>query len=210
MSIPYVNDTQLLEADYVAKVRSREAMHSMKSNRENFQAKWNKKLVQNMVNNANFKHSNVGASHLTAPLNYSKQPEIKTLMRNNKDKVMDRVKGYQSPVKALLPIVGEGDMPQTAHTAKKKSAKELRIDSLAKTFTSNFPGELKNGRELKEPEYQRIAFSLITTPTYNRSPRNEGNLKSAKTTSNAFHKTNSMFTSPETQDDQAWKNTMTT
>ena len=77
------------------KMRSREAIDAMKTYRESFGSKWNQKLIENILDDPNFSQNNVGVSHLTAPYNYSKQPEAKTLIKNGKEFMMNGIEKFK-------------------------------------------------------------------------------------------------------------------
>lgn len=96
LAMPYTNEKLLLSQDGVAKKRSRETLHFMKTMRDTFQAKWNKKLVTHVAEDFNFQKNNVGASFLTSPVNYTKQEDIKYLVKNHRDAIMGDISGYKS------------------------------------------------------------------------------------------------------------------
>lgn len=95
MSSPYNNEKLRLSKDHVLKMRSRDAMDSIKTYRDSFGSKWNQKFIQNVLENSNFSQNNVGVSHLVAPYNYSKQPEAKTLIKNGKDFMMSGIDRFK-------------------------------------------------------------------------------------------------------------------
>lgn len=64
--------------------RSREAMQAVRTMRDSFGSKWNQKLITNTLENPLFKQNNVGLSNLTAPYNYSKQVEVKSIVKKEK------------------------------------------------------------------------------------------------------------------------------
>ena len=111
-------------------------MHNMKSMRDSFANKWNKKLITNVLDDSNFRHNNVGASHLTAPLNYSLQPEIRSLMRNNQDGLLANIDMYKSKLHKVdhfstIPLNDVVPDANNVKTAKKKTQREIRMDLLA-------------------------------------------------------------------------------
>ena len=67
----------------------------MNSLRDSYAAKWNKRLIDSVTNNTNFTSNNVGASFLTAPMNYSKQDEVKGILQVNKDKILTNLEEYK-------------------------------------------------------------------------------------------------------------------
>jgi hypothetical protein len=54
VAAPYTNEKQKIKQDWVINKRSREALNSMRSKRESFESKWNKKLVEKVLNDSNF------------------------------------------------------------------------------------------------------------------------------------------------------------
>lgn len=87
LSMPYQNEKLLISKDYVQKKRSRDSMNQVKTMRESFMSKWNKKLIAHVTADENFQANNVGTSFLTSPVNYSQQIDVKTLVAANRDKV---------------------------------------------------------------------------------------------------------------------------
>jgi len=59
-------------------------------------SKWNKKLITNVTENENFKANNVGASFLTSPISYTQQPDVKSLIAKNREKLNIELQGYSS------------------------------------------------------------------------------------------------------------------
>lgn len=98
VSMPYTNEKSSIKKDEVVKHRSREAMHNMKTMRDSFFSKWNKRLIANISENTNFLHNNVGASFLTAPLNYSVQPEVQSIAQRAQNRVMGDIDGYKAKI----------------------------------------------------------------------------------------------------------------
>lgn len=52
---------------------------NMRSNRDNYRNKWNKNLINNVIENTMFNKNNVGLSHLTSPINYTQNETIKNI-----------------------------------------------------------------------------------------------------------------------------------
>ena len=77
----------------------------MRTYRESFGSKWNQKLIENLEN-PNFVQNNVGLSHLTAPLNYQKQPEVKSLIKNNKEFMMTGIQKFKTKYTQKTSLLG--------------------------------------------------------------------------------------------------------
>lgn len=90
---PYTNDKLLLTRDFVAKRRSREAMHQLNSMREIVKSKWNKKLLNNLDSFA-FQTNNVGTSFLTGPENYIHAKTVVDMMKTAKNKLFGDIKKF--------------------------------------------------------------------------------------------------------------------
>ena len=52
-------------------------------------------MIDNVLENPNFLKNNIGVSHLTAPYNYSKQAEAKTLIKNSKEFMMNGIEKFK-------------------------------------------------------------------------------------------------------------------
>ncbi len=87
VSSPYVNEKLKIQKDLVLKKRSRDAMQAVRTYRESFGSKWNQKLIENTLENPLFQQNNVGLSNLTAPFNYTKQVEVKSIVKKEKDMI---------------------------------------------------------------------------------------------------------------------------
>lgn len=62
-------------------------MQAVRSYRESFGSKWNQKLIENTLENSLFQQNNVGLSNLTAPFNYTKQVEVKSIIKREKNMI---------------------------------------------------------------------------------------------------------------------------
>jgi hypothetical protein len=156
VSSPYVNEKLKISKDYVISKRSKDAMQAVRTFRDSFGSKWNQKMIEGTLENPLFRQNNVGLSNLTAPYNYSKQVEVKSIMRNEKDfidrgieKLQERYNKKTQFSKAPEGDNGDGeDEAAQVQTARggRKSPTEIKIDKLKQTFSQNFAGVKKNGR----------------------------------------------------------------
>jgi hypothetical protein len=113
----------------------------------------------------------VGVSHLVAPYNYSHQPEAKHLIKTSKDFMLSGIQKFQAKYKQSVKVSPENPEESSASikTARKKSEKEMRIESLGKTVADNFAGFKKNGRTMNQTHFDRLAITQVTTPVMKKT-----------------------------------------
>ena len=178
-----MNEKLKISKDYVISKRSKDAMQAVRTFRDSFGSQWNQKMIESTLENPLFRQNNVGLSNLTAPYNYSKQVEVKSIMKNEKDfidrgieKLQERYNKKTQFSKAPEGDNGDGeDEAAQVQTARggRKSPTEIKIDKLKQTFSQNFAGVKKNGRLQVETKYNRLSVSNVTSPV-RRSPLRGG------------------------------------
>lgn len=182
-------------------------MNNLRSMRTSISSKWNQKLLSNLDSSA-YQTNNVGASFLTSPSNYTQQFPVVEMMQMTKGKLIADLEKFKP--KRISNLTHQ--LPPSRSSFKRMlSPQEKKLDELAKTFTENMPGKIKNGRVMLETEFQRLTVTQITSPV-GRSPRNSGS------SLNPFSKTalstkyqSSSIRSPAAAHktiDNAWKTTM--
>ncbi len=111
-----------------------------------------------MKENGEFIHNIRGISHLTSPLNYVNNEEIKGIVNGNKAFLLNSIDTYKAKINK-----SKTNFPSSPDTRPRKlSPKELKIQTLRDTFSKNIAGSSVNGRSLKLPEFK---FNNSTTNT---------------------------------------------
>lgn len=176
ISSPYNNEKLRISKDHVIKMRSRDAMNSIRTFRDSFGSKWNQKFLDNVLDKPNFSQNNVGVSHLVAPFNYSHQPEAKHIIKNSKDFMLTGIKKFQAkyatkgaPTTTPAEEGGHNHEESSKSIKRKKSEKEIRIDNLGRTVAENFAGFKKNGRTMNQTHFDRLAITQVTTPVMKKT-----------------------------------------
>lgn len=66
----------------------------MDKNLEKFKSKWNQGYVNNLKGDKEFTNNNRGLSHLTSPMNYVNNEEIKSIVKSNKAFLLNSIENY--------------------------------------------------------------------------------------------------------------------
>lgn len=66
----------------------------MDKNLEKFKSKWNQRYVNNLKGDKEFTNNNRGLSHLTSPMNYVNNEEIKSIVKSNKAFLLNSIENY--------------------------------------------------------------------------------------------------------------------